>query len=147
MAAPHTCILMGKKLPEVIFPDHNYQPKLKAEAGFVRKSVVFFSILYLYHDKFSRYDLMEEFTETFGPHTYRRIVKVSNVQKNISHYSIEYDKTKSVTGGLDFCEPCTEFPRITLVKNILRRSVDRAIIIDYIFNEVNKAIIIRNKNK
>ena len=63
MAAPHTCTLIRKKLPEVIFPDHNYQPKLKAEVGFVRKSVVFFSILYIYHDKLSRYNLMEEFTK------------------------------------------------------------------------------------
>ena len=63
MAAPHTSIFMGKKLPEVIFPDHNYQPKLKAEVGFVRNIVVFFSILYIYHDKLSRYNLMEEFTQ------------------------------------------------------------------------------------
>ena len=134
-------------MPELIITVNYFQPKLKAQAGFVRKGVLLCPSLYIYHDELSIGDLMEEFTETFGPHTYRRIVKVSNVQKNISHYSIEYDKTKSVTGGLDFCEPCTEFPRITLVKNILRRSVDRAIIIDYIFNEVNKAIIIRNKNK
>ena len=79
MAAPHPCTLIGKKFPEVIIPDHNSQPKLKSETGFLRKSVVFFPILYLYRDKVSRDDLMEEFTETFGPYTYGRIVQVPNI--------------------------------------------------------------------
>ena len=79
MAAPHTCTLIWKKLPEVIFPDHNYQPKLKAEVGFVRNIVVFFSILYIYHDKLSRYNLMEEFTKTFLLFNYGGIVQVPNM--------------------------------------------------------------------
>ena len=106
MAAPHTCILMGKKLPEVIFPDHNYQPKLKAEAGFVRKSVVFFSIQYLYHDKFIRYDLMKEFTEIFVPYTYGRIFQVHNMKKDMIQYMFKYDTKKAVVNGLGFCGLC-----------------------------------------
>ena len=81
MATPHPRTLREKNFPEVIIPDHNVQPKLKAQTGFVRNIVVLCPSLYIYHDEVSRDDLMEEFTEIFGPYTYGRIVQVTNVQK------------------------------------------------------------------
>ena len=68
-------------MPEVIITDHNVQPKLKAQTGFVIKSVVLYPILYIYHDEVRKYDLMEELTGTIGRYTYGRIVQVTNVQK------------------------------------------------------------------
>ena len=62
MATPHTRTSRGNNLTEVIIPDQNVQPKLKAQAGFVRKSVVLCPRLYLYHDEVRRYELMEQFT-------------------------------------------------------------------------------------
>ena len=62
---------------------------------------------------------MEKFTETIGPHTYGRIVKVPNVLKLVIQYSIKYDTTKPCGDGSDFCDPCTEFPWITTVKIVL----------------------------
>ena len=55
----------------------------------------------------SRYYLIEEFIERFGPYTYGRIVQVPNVQKNIIHYRIEYDTIEAVGGGINFCDLCT----------------------------------------
>ena len=69
------------------------------------------------------------------------------MQNNIIQYRIEYDTIKAVGYGLDFCELCTEFPRITPVKNILRISMEKSNIIDYILNEGNKTIRRRNNNK
>ena len=69
------------------------------------------------------------------------------MQKNIIQYRIKYDATKAVGGGLDFCDLCTEFTRIKPVKNILRRSLERANIIDYRLNEGKKTRRIRNNNK
>ena len=63
MANPHTCALRVKKFPEVIIPDHNVQPKFKAQAGSVRNSVLLCPRLYLYHNEVRRDDLMEGFTE------------------------------------------------------------------------------------
>ena len=77
MATPHPHNLRGNKFPKVIIPDHNVQNKLKSQAGFVRKGVVFFPNLYLYHDEVGRDELMEEYTEKNVPYTYRRIVQVS----------------------------------------------------------------------
>ena len=81
VSTPHPRTLREKNFPEVIIPDHNFQPKLKAHAGFVRNIVVLCPSLYIYHDEVRRYDLIEEFTEIFGPYTYGRIVQVPNVQK------------------------------------------------------------------
>ena len=88
--------------PGVIIPYHNVQPKLKAQAGFGRNSMVLCPRLYIYHDEGIRYYLMEEFTGNFGPCTYVIIVQVTNVQKNVINYRIKYDATKSVRYGLDF---------------------------------------------
>ena len=63
MATPHPSTLRVNNFPELIIPDHNVQPKLKAQAGFVRNSLVLCPSLYLYHDEVRRYDLMEVFTE------------------------------------------------------------------------------------
>ena len=62
MATPYNCTFRGNNLLEVIIPDHNVQPKLKAQTGFVRNIVVLCPSFYLYHDKERRDDLMEEFT-------------------------------------------------------------------------------------
>ena len=57
-------------LPEVIFLHHNVHTKLKSQAGFVRKSVVLFASLYIYHGKVRRDDLMKYVTENYGPQTF-----------------------------------------------------------------------------
>ena len=59
VATKYPRILRGKNLPEVIIPDHNFQHKLKAQVGFVRKSVLLCPSLYLYHDEVRRDGLME----------------------------------------------------------------------------------------
>ena len=59
MDIPHPCTLRGKKSPELIITDNNVQPKLKTQAGFVRKIVVLCPFLYLYRDEVRRYDLIE----------------------------------------------------------------------------------------
>ena len=59
MATTNPCTLRGNNIPEVIITDHNVQPKLKAQAGFVGKSVVLCPSLYVYHNKLRRHDLME----------------------------------------------------------------------------------------
>ena len=59
MATTHPNTLRGKNLPEAIIPNNNFQPKLKVQAGFVRKSALLFLILYTYHDEVKRDDLME----------------------------------------------------------------------------------------
>ena len=106
MGTPYFRTLIKKNFPEVIIPDHNFQPKLKAQAGFVRNSVVFYPNQYIYHNELSRNDLMEEFTENFGAYTYGIIVQGYNVQKNIIKYRTEYDTKQSVLDGPDFCDIC-----------------------------------------
>ena len=59
------------------------------------------------------------------------------MKKNVIQYRIKYHTTKSIGDRLDFCDLCTEFPWITPVRKLLRRSVERANIIDHIFNEGN----------
>ena len=54
---------------------------------------------------------------------------------------------KAVGDEIDFCDLCTEFTRITPGKKLLIRSVERANIIEYRFNEGNKTRRIRNNNK
>ena len=49
MDTPHNCTFIEKNFPEVNITDHNAEPKLKVQESFVRKSVVFCPILYLYH--------------------------------------------------------------------------------------------------
>ena len=146
-AATHSCTLRGNEFPDIIFPYHNVQPKLKAQAVFVRKSVVLCPILYIYHDEMRRDYLMEYLTETVGHCTYGEIVQVMKVRKNIIQYRIEYDATKAVGGGIGFCGLCTECPTIAPVKYILRRSVYIHHIIEQIFNEGNKGRIRINNNK
>ena len=51
--------LIGKNFPYVIIPDHKIQPKLKAQTGSVRNSVVLCPILYIYHDEVRKYDLIQ----------------------------------------------------------------------------------------
>ena len=70
VAATHPINFTGKKFPETIIPDHNVQPKMKSQADFLRKSAVFFTSLYIYHDEVRIYELMEEFTEKNGHCTY-----------------------------------------------------------------------------
>ena len=50
MDTPHPRTFIRKNFPGVIITDHNVQPKLKAQEGFVRNSVLLFTILYIYHD-------------------------------------------------------------------------------------------------
>ena len=59
MATSHPRTLSGNNFPEVINPDHNVQPKLKAHAGFSRKSVLLSPVLNMYHDEVRRDNLME----------------------------------------------------------------------------------------
>ena len=69
------------------------------------------------------------------------------MQKNIIQYWIKYDTKKAVGDGIYFFDLGIEFTRITPVKKIWIRSLDRAKIIDYRFNEVNKTTRRRNNNK
>ena len=62
MVTPHPCTLRGEQLPEVIVPDHNVQPKLKSQAGFVRNNAVLCHSIYLYHNEGGVYEPMEGFT-------------------------------------------------------------------------------------
>ena len=67
--------------------------------------------------------------------------------KNSIQYIIKYDTTKEFGYGLDLYGLYTEFPSITHVKDILRRSTDRDNILDYRFNEVNNTRKRRDNNK
>ena len=59
MASTHPRNLIGNKCPEVVITDHNVQPKLKSQAGFVRNSVLLCPRIYLNHNEVKRDDLME----------------------------------------------------------------------------------------
>ena len=58
---PHT--LIGNQFPELVNPDNNFKPKLKARAVFFRNILVFFPSLCLNHYEVRIYNLMEEFIE------------------------------------------------------------------------------------
>ena len=51
-------------------------------------------------------------------------------RKYIFRYRIKYDATKADGDRIELCDICTQFPQITPVENLLRRSVERANIID-----------------
>ena len=59
MVTPHPSSLIQKNFPEVIIPDRNVQPKLKAQANFVIKIWVLCYSLYLYCDEVMSDDLMK----------------------------------------------------------------------------------------
>ena len=59
MATPNPRTLRLNHLPEIIIPDRDLKTKLKAQIGFMRKTVVLFHSLYLYHDKVKINELME----------------------------------------------------------------------------------------
>ena len=59
MADTHPVTLRGNNFPEAIITDHNVQPKFKAQAGFMRNSVVLCPSLYIYHDEVSWDDPIE----------------------------------------------------------------------------------------
>ena len=120
MATPHLCTLRGNNFTGVIITYHNVQQKLKAQAGFVGKSVVFCPSLYIYHNKLRRDDLMEEFTEkwAFPP---SENSSSSLCAENIIQYRIEYDTTKEVGYELDFGDLCTEFPSGHTCEKYLRK--------------------------
>ena len=61
MDTPYPCTLIGNQFPEVIIPDNNFKPKLKAQAGFVINIVVLCPSLYPYHDEVMIDEMMEEF--------------------------------------------------------------------------------------
>ena len=61
MANTHPHTLRGNQFLEVIITYHNAQPKLKAQAGFVRNIVVLCPSLYPYHDEVMIDEMMEEF--------------------------------------------------------------------------------------
>ena len=42
--------------------------------------------------------LTNRFTEKFGPYFYGKIVEVPNNNKHVLHYTVLYDRTKSVDG-------------------------------------------------
>ena len=84
----HSHTLRGNKFPEVIITDHNIQPNLKAQEGFVRNILLLCPSLYIYHDEERRDYLIKESTEKNGPYTYGRIVQVTNFQENIIQYRI-----------------------------------------------------------
>ena len=50
MDTTHIFTLKENNFLEVIIPYHNVQPRLKAQEGFVRKSVLLCPRLYPYHD-------------------------------------------------------------------------------------------------
>ena len=79
MDTPYPSALIQNNLPDVIIPDHNVQPKFKAQASFVIKSEVLCYSLYLYHDEVRSDDLMKEFTIVFGMYTYGIIYQDPNV--------------------------------------------------------------------
>ena len=110
MATPHPRTVYVNDPPWLIFIYHNVQPKLKAQKGLVRNSVVFCISLYIYHYEVSRNELIEEL----------RIVQVPNVQKNIIQCRIKYFTRKSFGCWIYFCDRCTEFPQVTPVKNNIK---------------------------
>ena len=65
----------------------------------------------------------------------------------MGHWRPDQKKERKVGYGLGFCDLCTEFIGIKPVKNISRRGLERANIIDYRFNEGNNDIRGSNKNK
>ena len=58
MATTHPQILIGNTFTEVNIPHHNVQPKLKAQAGFVKNSMVLYPSLYIYNDDVMSDDLL-----------------------------------------------------------------------------------------
>ena len=101
--------------------------------------------LYLYHDEVRRYYLMEEFTEIFVSYSYGRIVQVLNVQKIWFNIGSNMIQQKHFEMGLIFMIYVLNLLLSHLWK-IFLKSVERANMSDYVFNEGNKNWRIRNNN-
>ena len=59
MGTPYPNTLRVNYLPEEIITDHNVQPILNKQEGFVIKTAVLCPSLYNYHDEVRKYYLME----------------------------------------------------------------------------------------
>ena len=59
MSTSHPCNLRVNKISGVIVPDHNVQTKFKAQAGFLKNSMILYPSTYIYHDEVRRDELME----------------------------------------------------------------------------------------
>ena len=74
----------------------------------------------------------------YGPYAYGRIVQVPNRKKNIPDYIIEYDKEKDLVDGVTHEDLCSTIPSSAVTKQLLKRGVERANIIDYRYKDRSK---------
>ena len=130
----------GKNLPEVIIPanEETIVPELKAQKGFKGNSVVLCPEIYLQHNTSLKDTISSDFTEMYGPYAYGRIVQVPNRKKNIPDYIIEYDKEKDLVDGVTHEDLCSTIPSSAVTKQLLKRGVERANIIDYRYKDRSK---------
>ena len=101
----------------------------------MRNSVVVCPGIYLYHDQEMLASTMKDFKEMYGPYAYGKIVSVPNRKTNVFEYGIEYDRKKSATvGEVGYEDLCTTVYGNAATKQLLKRGVERANLLDYRFS-------------
>ena len=113
----------------------NFKPTLKAQTGFIRNSVVLDPYLYYFSDPTKKQQSIDDFNEAYGPYCYGKIAEVPNRSKGKGVYKILYDIEKGFPDGVDLDQLSTEFPAITQVKEMMKKAIERANMIDYRYNQ------------
>ena len=130
----------GKNLPEIVIPvnEKDIKPTLKCQKGLKGNSVVLCPSVFLHNNETLLESIRKEFKEVYGPYAYGKITQVPNRKKNVNEYMIEYDNEKGLVDDVAYEDLCTLIPGSSSMKNLLKRAVERANVIDYRFPKKKK---------